>query len=85
MIVQEQRFSDGSRKIVKVTEIVGQEGEQILMQDIFEFRQSGVSEEGKVLGEFVATGAVPTFLDDLEMRGMSVDRTMFTPPTNDPR
>ena len=85
MIVQEQRFSDGSRKIVKVTEIVGQEGEQILMQDIFEFRQSGVSEEGKVLGEFVATGAVPTFLDDLEMRGMSVDRTIFTPPTNDPR
>jgi pilus assembly protein CpaF len=85
MIVQEQRFSDGSRKIVKVTELVGQEGDQILMQDIFEYRQSGVSEDGKVHGEFVATGAVPTFLDDLEMRGITVDRTMFTPPMNDAR
>jgi pilus assembly protein CpaF len=84
MIIQEQRFSDGSRKVVKVTEVVGQEGDKILLQDIFEYRQTGLSETGKVLGAFVATGAVPTFLDDLESRGIAFDRTMFTPPMNAP-
>jgi len=79
MIVHEQRFSDGARKVVKVTEVMGLEGDQIVMQDIFEFRQTGVAEDGHVEGHFVPTGAVPTFLEDVESRGMHIDRSMFDP------
>lgn len=79
MIVHESRFSDGSRKVVKVTEIVGLEGEQITMQDIFEYVQTGIDENGKVLGHFRPTGAVPTFLEEIRSRGMSIDHSIFDP------
>lgn len=79
VIVHESRFSDGSRKITNITEIVGLEGEQITMQDIFEFVQTGVDGDGKVIGQFKPTGAVPTFIEDVEPRGLSIDRTMFDP------
>jgi pilus assembly protein CpaF len=79
LIVHEARFSDGSRKIVKVTEVVGLEGEQITMQDIFEYKQTGVDEDGGVLGHFKPTGAVPTFIDEVASHGLSVDRSMFDP------
>ena len=79
MIVHEARFSDGSRKVTKVTEVVGQEGDQITMQDIFEYVQTGLGEDGQVEGHFRPTGAVPTFIDDIASRGLSLDRTMFDP------
>lgn len=81
IIVHESRFSDGSRKVTNVTEIVGQEGEQITMQDIFDFKQTGLDENEKVLGELAPTGSVPTFLEEIASRGLSIDHTMFTPPT----
>jgi pilus assembly protein CpaF len=79
LIVHESRFSDGSRKIAKITEIVGQEGEQITMQDIFEYEQKGVDEDGRVIGEFKPTGSVPTFIDAIRARGLSINRSMFDP------
>ncbi len=79
LIVHEQRFSDGSRKVTKVTEIVGLEGEQITMQDIFEFVQTGVDDEGKVIGHFRPTGAVPTFVEDVRSRGLTINQSMFDP------
>lgn len=79
IIVHESRMSDGSRKITNVTEIVGQEGDQITMQDIFEFKQTGVDENGKVLGKMAPTGSVPTFLEEIASRGMTIDHSMFTP------
>ncbi len=79
IIIHEQRFSDGSRKVLKVTEVLGLEGDQIVMQDIFEYRQTSVDEKGKVIGRFMPTGAVPTFLEDIETRGMTIDRRMFDP------
>ncbi len=79
LIVHENRFSDGTRKIVKVTEIVGQEGEQITMQDIFEFVQTGTGEDGRVLGYFRPTGAVPTFLEAVRTRGLTLNQAMFDP------
>ena len=78
LIVHEARFSDGSRRITYVTEVCGQEGEQITMQDIFEFKQTGVDEEGKIIGRFVPTGAVPTFMEEIESRGLSLDRSIFS-------
>ena len=72
-------MSDGSRKVVAISEVTGLEGNQIVMQDIFSFRQSGVGERGKILGEFKPTGAVPTFYDQLAGRGISVSPKMFDP------
>ena len=79
LVVHESRFSDGSRKIAAITEVVGMEGAQITMQDLFAFRQTGLSPEGKVLGVMQPTGAIPTFLEDLEARGMQLDRSIFQP------
>jgi len=79
MIVHESRFSDGTRKVVKVTEVCGLEGDQITMQDIFEYVQSGIDEEGHVLGHFRPTGAVPTFLHEIHSRGLTINQKMFDP------
>ena len=79
VIVHESRMSDGSRKVTTISEVVGIEGAQVVMQDIFEFRQTGLGENGKVLGAFKPTGAVPTFLEDLKARGMTLDPTIFQP------
>jgi len=80
LIVHEARFSDGSRKVTNITEIVGQEGEQITMQDIFEFKQTGIDDHEKVIGNLAATGSVPTFLEEIAARGLSIDHAMFSPP-----
>ena len=80
VIVHESRFSDGTRKVTKMTEVVGLEGEQITMQDIFEFKQTGLGPDGKVLGHFRPTGAVPTFIEDIAARGLTIDRSIFDPP-----
>jgi len=79
MIVHEARLSDGTRKITRITEVLGLEGEQVVMQDIFEFKQTGVDADGKVEGRFTATGSVPTFLEDVAARGLTLDRSMFDP------
>jgi pilus assembly protein CpaF len=79
MIAHESRLSDGSRKITKITEVMGLEGDQVVMQDIFEFKQTGVDEDGKVEGRFAATGSVPTFLEDIAARGLTIDHTIFDP------
>ena len=68
---------DGSRKVTAISEVTGLEGTQIVMQDIFRFVQTGIGENGKVLGAMKATGAVPTWLDQLRSRGLSVDMKMF--------
>jgi len=79
IVAHESRLSDGSRKITKITEVMGLEGEQIVMQDIFEFKQTGVDENGKVIGKFAPTGSIPTFLEDIAARGLSIDRSIFDP------
>jgi len=55
LIVQLSRFSDGTRKVVKISEITGMEGDIVLMQDLFEYVVSGLSPTGKILGEFRPT------------------------------
>jgi pilus assembly protein CpaF len=79
VIVHTARMSDGSRKVVRVTEVVGLEGDQITMQDLFVYRQSGVDGHGKVSGRFEPTGSVPTFIDEMAARGVKIDRRMFDP------
>ncbi len=79
IIVHESRLSDGSRKVTCISEVVGLEGNQITMQDIFEFKQTGISAQGKVVGYYRATGAVPTFFTDLAAQGITLDPAIFQP------
>src|SRR5437870_8070853 len=78
VIVQLTRLSDGSRKVVEFAEITGMEGSTITTQTIFKFEQRGV-ENGKVVGEFVATGVMPSFMDRLEQYGFKLPNTHFLP------
>ncbi len=79
VIIQASRLSDGSRRVMNITEIVGMEGDIVLMQDIFVFKQYGVDENRKVIGEFVPTGVRPKFLEVLHEHGVEIDETMFEP------
>jgi pilus assembly protein CpaF len=79
IIIHESRYSDGTRKVAAITEVTGLEGNQIVMQDIFIFRQTGVAENGKILGHFEPTGSVPTWFDTLSGMGLSIDPKMFDP------
>jgi pilus assembly protein CpaF len=77
IIVQQTRYACGSRKISKITEVTGIEGNTIQLQDIYEYRQRGFNEQGKVSGEFVATGFVPSFYESLKAIGVPIDLTIF--------
>ena len=79
VIIHESRLSDGSRKVVAISEVTGMEGQQIVMQDIFAFHQSGVDDQGRVLGAFRPTGAVPTFYEHMKSRGLFLDPAAFDP------
>ncbi len=78
LIVHTSRLSDGSRKVVQVTEIAGMLDEShINLKDVFVFVQTGLDKDGNVLGEFRATGYVPTFFEDLKARGISLSTDVF--------
>ena len=77
LMVQVSRFSDGTRKVTHITELVGLEGEQVTMQDIFLFEKTGVSESGKVLGRFRATGVRPRFYEKLRSCGIELPASLF--------
>ncbi|MFT5133387.1 MAG: pilus assembly protein CpaF, partial [Gammaproteobacteria bacterium] len=77
IIVQQTRFSDGSRRIINITEITGVESGIVSMQDIFKYQQDGYDEEGRVKGQFIATGAVPHFYEEMRQRGLGVDLSIF--------
>ncbi len=79
IIIHESRLSDGSRKVVAITEVTGLEGNQIVMQDIFSFKQTGIGRDGKIIGEFKPTGAIPTWFETLPGRGITADIAMFDP------
>ena len=78
VIIQANRLSDGSRKVLNITEVVGMEGDVILLQDIFTFVQYGIDENKKVIGEFKYTGVRPKFLDLLISKGIPVDMSLFS-------
>ena len=69
--------SDGTRKIVKIAEITGMEGNTIVMQDIFCFEQKGVDKDGRVVGEFNATGVRPHFAERFKMCGFKLPPDIF--------
>jgi pilus assembly protein CpaF len=76
-VVQIARLSDGTRKVITVSEITGMEGEIISMQDIFLFERTGVDQSGKVRGAFRATGIRPKFAERLATVGARLRATLF--------
>jgi pilus assembly protein CpaF len=80
VVVQVSRLSDGTRKLMQVSEIVGMEGDIITMQDIFVYEREGVAENDKVLGRFRATGIRPRFSDRLKSYGIDLSSLLFSNP-----
>jgi pilus assembly protein CpaF len=79
VVVQVQRLADGRRKLLSVSEITGMEGEVVTMQEIFRFRQTGMTADGAVQGRFEATGIRPRFLDQVAAHGISLSPDLFRP------
>ena len=77
VMIQVARLSDGTRKIVKVSEVTGMEGDVLVMQDIFAYEKQGLTDEGKVKGQFRATGVRPKFLDVIHTAGIHLESEIF--------
>ena len=84
LIIHLERMSDGSRKVVQVSEVQGLEGEVIVMQDVFRYEQTGVS-DGRVEGVFTPTGIRPKFVEQFPAKGIPVQADWFTPDRNSAR
>ena len=79
VVLQISRLRDGQRKILSISEVTGMEGELITMQEIFTFEQTGVGSDGRVLGNFRATGIRPQFVEQLRMHGVILPDDLFNP------
>jgi pilus assembly protein CpaF len=77
LIVQQTRLSDGSRKVVAISEVAGMEGNTIVLSDIFKFKQTGIGENNKILGETEPTGLRPMFAPRLEAAGFKLGADVF--------
>jgi pilus assembly protein CpaF len=77
VVVQLVRFSDGTRKVVKLSEITGMEGNTIVMHDVFVFEQKGIDKEGKVIGAYRATGVRPMFAERFRIYGFELPQGIF--------
>ena len=79
VIIHTARLSDGSRKIMTVTELVGlsRDGD-IQLNDLFKFQQTGLAPDGTVQGQFMASGEKPSFLAELRIKGITIDDAIFT-------
>ena len=81
VVVQVARLSDGRRRLVSLAELTGMEGDVITMQEIFRFRQTGISADGGVIGRFEATGIRPRFLEQAVAYGQTLSSDLFRPET----
>ena len=77
LIVQQSRLKDGSRKVTAITEVAGMEGDTIVLTDVFKFEQTGVSTDGKVIGDLKPTGIRPLFTPRLEAAGFKLGPEVF--------
>ena len=77
LFIQVSRFSDGTRRVTHITEVIGMEQDIITMQDLFLFEKTGITEAGRVRGRFRATGIRPKFYDRLKTCGINLPTQMF--------
>lgn len=81
LIVQISRLSDGSRKILSITEVAGMQGDVVTLAEIFRFKETGYDKNRKIQGVFQATGTIPSFIQKLSDKGVVIPREIFA---NDP-
>ncbi|WP_413943759.1 ATPase, T2SS/T4P/T4SS family [Bdellovibrio sp. HCB-162] len=81
LIVQISRLSDGSRKILSITEVAGMQGDVVTLAEIFRFKETGYDKNRKIQGVFQATGTIPSFIQKLSDKGVVIPREIFS---NDP-
>ncbi|AFX99813.1 Flp pilus assembly protein TadA [Bdellovibrio bacteriovorus str. Tiberius] len=81
LIVQISRLSDGSRKILSITEVAGMQGDVVTLAEIFRFKETGYDKNRKIQGTFQATGTIPSFIQKLSDKGVVIPREIFA---NDP-
>lgn len=77
LIVHQSRMKDGTRKITYITEVLGLEGETIVLQDLFVFKETRHSIDGRIEGQFMSTGIRPKFAEQLELNGFSLPSSWF--------
>lgn len=77
LIVHQNRLRDGSRKVTHITEVLGMEGDTIVLQDLFVFEQTGMETRGRVAGHFQSTGIRPKFLSKLHAAGIMLPDEIF--------
>jgi pilus assembly protein CpaF len=77
LVIQVSRLTDGTRRVTSVTEVTSMEGDVITMQEIYRFRRRGVSPEGRVVGQFEATGVRPLFVERLQLAGVQLPPHIF--------
>ncbi|HZG53005.1 MAG TPA: CpaF family protein [Pyrinomonadaceae bacterium] len=77
LVIQAARLSDGTRRVVSISEITGMEGDTITMQEIFMFERKGIDKDGRVVGRFRPTGVRPRFAERLKVYGMQLPRVFF--------
>ncbi len=77
LIVQLKRYSDGGRRVSHVTEVIGIEGDTVVTQPIFEYKQTGVDDKGKVKGNFQPSGLIPKFVETLKAKGIALPKGLF--------
>jgi len=77
IVIQVARMSDGSRRVIHLTEITGMEEDTVSMQDVFLFEKQGIGKDGRVIGTFTATGIRPKFAERLKSSGINVPASLF--------
>jgi Flp pilus assembly CpaF family ATPase len=79
LIVHLERFPDGTRKIIQITEVAGMKDDtHINLQDIFLFKQKAMDiQGGRIIGEFLATGYIPIFMEGLKAKGLAAPQDLF--------
>lgn len=77
LVLQQSRLKDGSRKITYITEVQHMEGDIITTQDLFRFEQTGMDENGKLMGRFVSTGMQPSFMEKFQINGVDMPLDFF--------
>ena len=78
IVIQQNRISDGTRKITGISEVIGMEGDVIVTQEIFTYKTDGtINDSGNFVGQFMATGAVPQFIEKIKANGVHVDNNWF--------
>ncbi len=77
LVVQASRLSDGTRRVTSITEVCGNDGDGVKIQELYRFRRDGVAEDGRVIGEHEPMGIVPHFMDRLKMAGLELPPSLF--------